>query len=140
MWKKVRRRYGYTRLRLTTSAPVDTCNTEPITRRHILDSPKLKDFADDNLKFDQKWQKVIQTGRKHCGKRRNCSLRAISPFPTVFSKGLFPRGVKRCHWVEMGFNQLILSTFSLHTYLTAWESRKSKTRDTTYYCIISNRL
>ena len=42
-------------------------------------------------------------GRKHCGKRRNCSLRAISPFPTVFSKGLFPRGVKRCHlweWVN----------------------------------------
>ena len=25
-------------------------------------------------------------GRKHCGKRRNCSLRAISPFPTVFSR------------------------------------------------------
>ena len=42
----------------------------------------------------KKWQKVIQTGRKHCGKRRNCSLRAISPFPTVFTKGLFPRGVK----------------------------------------------
>ena len=33
-----------------------------------------------------KWQKVIQMGRKHCGKRRNCSLRAISPFPIVFSK------------------------------------------------------
>ena len=41
-------------------------------------------------------------GRKHCGKRRNCSLRAISPFPTVFSKGLFPRGVTRCHCVGMG--------------------------------------
>ena len=25
---------------------------------------------------------------KHCGKRRNCSLRAISPFPTVFSTRL----------------------------------------------------
>ena len=50
----------------------------------------------------RKWQKVIQTGRKHCGKRRNCSLLAISPFPTVFSKGLFPRGVKRCHCVGMG--------------------------------------
>ena len=49
----------------------------------------------------RKWQKVIQTGRKHCGKGRNCSLRAISPFPTVFSKGLFPR-VKRCHCVGMG--------------------------------------
>ena len=50
----------------------------------------------------QKWQIVIQTNRKHCGKRRNCSLRAIAPFPTVFSKGLFPRGVKRCHCVGMG--------------------------------------
>ena len=50
----------------------------------------------------RKWQNVIQMGRKHCGKRRNCSLRAISPFPTVFSKGLFPRGVKRRHCVGMG--------------------------------------
>ena len=48
-----------------------------------------------------KWKKVIQIGRKHCGKRRNCSLRAISPFPTVFSKSLFPRGVKRRHCVGM---------------------------------------
>ena len=50
----------------------------------------------------RKWKKVIQMGRKHCGKRRNCSLRAISPFPTVFSKSLFPRGVKRCHCVGIG--------------------------------------
>ena len=59
----------------------------------------------------RKWRKVIQTGRKHCGKRRNCSLQAISPCPTVFSKGLFPRGVKRCHCVGMGQNlsNLILS-------------------------------
>ena len=26
----------------------------------------------------------------------------IACFPTVFSKGLFPRGVKRCHRVGMG--------------------------------------
>ena len=30
---------------------------------------------------------------KHCGKRRNCSLRAISPFPTVLSKDLSCRHV-----------------------------------------------
>ena len=36
------------------------------------------------------------------GKMKNCSLQAISPFPTLFSKGLFPRGVKRCHCVGMG--------------------------------------
>ena len=51
----------------------------------------------------QKCKKVIQTVRKYCGKRRNCSLPAISPFPTVFSKGLFPRGIKRCHCVGMGY-------------------------------------
>ena len=41
-----------------------------------------------------KWKKVLRTGRKHCGKRRNCSLRAISPFPTEFSKYLHCRHVK----------------------------------------------
>ena len=45
----------------------------------------------------QNWRKMVkvfQTGRKHCGKRRNCSLRAISPFPAEFSKDLFFRQVK----------------------------------------------
>ena len=41
-----------------------------------------------------KWQKCLQMVRKRCGKRRNCSLRAISPFPTVFSKDLYYRHVK----------------------------------------------
>ena len=53
------------------------------------------------FQISRKCKKFIQTGRKHCGKWRNCSLRAISPFPTVFSKGLFPRGIKRCHFVGM---------------------------------------
>ena len=58
-----------------------------------------------------KWKKVIQTGRKHCEKRRNCSLRAISSFPTVFSKGFFPRGVKRCYCGN-GLNQAFCMDFS----------------------------
>ena len=33
-----------------------------------------------------KWWKVLQKGRKCCGKRRNCSWRAISPFHTAYSK------------------------------------------------------
>ena len=55
-------------------------------------------------------QKVMQMGRKHCGKRRNCSLRAISPFPIVFSKGLFAWGVKRCHCVGSKHINLLAST------------------------------
>ena len=34
----------------------------------------------------QKLQKVLEKGRKYYGKRRNCLLWAISPFPTVFSR------------------------------------------------------
>ena len=86
----------------------------PVTRRQILDSLKLKEFADDNFKFDENVKKVNHTGRKHCGKRRNCSLPAISPFPTVFSKGLFPRGVKRCHCVGMGYNIFYFSPLFLY--------------------------
>ena len=51
------------------------------------------------FQFQWKWQKVLQTGRKHCGKRRNCLLRAISPFLTVFSKDLYCKHVKtRACW------------------------------------------
>ena len=49
-----------------------------------LDSSKLKEFADDNFTFDE--MKAVEMSGKECGKRGNCSLRAISPFPTVFSK------------------------------------------------------
>ena len=62
--------------------------SKPFPKRLILDSSKLKEFADDNFKFNENDRKSIQMGRKHCGKRRNCSLRAISPFPTMFSKDL----------------------------------------------------
>ena len=47
-----------------------------------------KEFADDNFEFAGNGRKFSKKRRKHCGKRRNCSLRSISPFPTVFSKKL----------------------------------------------------
>ena len=39
----------------------------------ILDSSKLKEFADDNFKFDENGR-VFEGDRKYCGKRINCSL------------------------------------------------------------------
>ena len=71
----------------------------------------------------QKWKKVIQTGRKHCGKRRNCLLRAISPFPTVFSKGLFPRGVKRCLCV--GMVSFVTIFVQLYSHINDLEKKSS---------------
>ena len=59
---------------------------------------RLKEFAEDNFEIDEnarKFPKQVEDtvgkgekGRKHFEKRRNCSLQAISPFATVFSKGL----------------------------------------------------
>ena len=66
-----------------------------ITTQQILDSSKLKDFADNNFKFDKNGTKLSKQVENTVGK-------AISPFPTVFSKSLFPRGLKRCHCVRMG--------------------------------------
>ena len=73
------------------------------TKRHILDSLKLKEFADDNFKFDENGRKFSEMVKKHCGKRRNCSLQAIFPFShSVFkrlvlmtreNKGLFGKGL-----------------------------------------------
>ena len=41
-------------------------------------------------------------GRKRCGKSRNCSLRAISAFSTVFSKDLYCRHVKTRAYLGKG--------------------------------------
>ena len=60
----------------------------------MLDSSKLKGIADDIFKFAENGEKVPLKDRKHCEKRRNCSLRTISPFPAVFSKYLYCGHVK----------------------------------------------
>ena len=57
-----------------------------------------------------KWQIVLQTVGKHCGKRRNCSLRAISPFPTVFSKDLYCRHVKTRACLGKGSTSCVCET------------------------------
>ena len=66
-------------------------------------------FVEDNFKFDENGQRVLQMGRKNCGKRRNCSLQAIllaiSPFPRVFSKDLYCRHV-RLVWERVNENSL----------------------------------
>ena len=75
----------------------------PYPKQQILDSSKLKEFADNNFKLDKNGKKFFKGVRKHCWKRKNCSSQAISPFPAVFSKkivlqtgkkqGLFGKGL-----------------------------------------------
>ena len=58
----------------------------------FLNLSKLKAFADD--KYNLKTDILFGIGRKHCGKRRKCWLPALSPFPTMYSKGFFFRVVE----------------------------------------------
>ena len=54
---------------------------------------KLKEFADDNFKFDENGRKLSKQVENTVGKGEIARYK---------SKGLFPRGVKRCHCVGMG--------------------------------------
>ena len=77
---------------------------QPFPRQQDLDSPKLKEFGDDNFQFNENDEKVPLMSRNHCGKRRDCLLQANAPFPTVVFKrlvlqtrknqGLFGKGFK----------------------------------------------
>ena len=80
-----------------------------------LDSSKLKEIADDNFKIDENGKKVLPHGKNHREKGRNYLLRAISPFPTAFSKDLHSRHVDR--------NQGLLGKgFTLSLLMTAQEA------------------
>ena len=61
----------------------------------------MKQSADDNSKIHENSRKFSKRVENTVGKGE-IMLKANSPFPTVFSKGLFPRGVKRCHCVGIG--------------------------------------
>ena len=68
----------------------------------VLDSSSLKEFADYNFKCDENGANFIKWVENTVGKKRNCSLQAISPFPTVFSKDLYSKHVKTRACLGMG--------------------------------------
>ena len=63
---------------------------------------QLKEFADDNFKFDENGRKLSKQVENTVGKGEIARYEQFFPFPTVFSKGLFPRGIKSRHCVGMG--------------------------------------
>ena len=74
-----------------------------MTRRQILDYSKLKEFADDNSKFHENVRKLSKQVENTVGKGEIACYEQFLLFPQCFQKACFPpRGVKRCHCVEMG--------------------------------------
>ena len=73
-----------------------------VPEQQILDSSKLKEFADDNLEFHENGCKFSQKV-ENTWIGRNCSERTIFPFPTVLrrlilhadkNKGLFWKALR----------------------------------------------
>ena len=67
----------------------------PITRRQILDSSKLKKFADDNFKFDENERKLSNRVENTVGKGEIARYEQFLLFPLCFQKACFPGASKK---------------------------------------------
>ena len=80
------------------------CRTNvPITRPQILDFSKLKEFADDNFKFDENGRKLSKQVENTVGKGEIAHYEQFLLFPQCFQKACFPgasKGVIVWEWVK----------------------------------------
>ena len=65
-----------------------------LSKRQILDSSKMKEFADDNFESDENGRKFSKWVGKNEGKGENACCQQFLLFPMVFSKALYCRQVK----------------------------------------------
>ena len=75
----------------------------PITRRQILDSAKLNEFADDNFKFKENGRKLSKRVENTVGKGEIARYEQFLLFPQCFQEACFPgasKGVIVWEWVE----------------------------------------
>ena len=84
-------------------------------RRQILDSSKLKEFADDNFKLDENGRKLSNRVENTVGKGEIARYEQFLLFPQCFQKACFPgasKGVIVWEWfntVSMSFKNHQLS-------------------------------
>ena len=74
-----------------------------MTRPQILDSPKLKESADDNFKFDENGRKLSKQVENTVGKGEIARYKQFLLFPQCFQKACFPgasKGVTVWEWVN----------------------------------------
>ena len=82
---------------------------QPITRRQNLDSSKLKDFADGNLKFEENGRKLFKLVENTVGKGEIARYEQFLLFPQCFQKACFQgalKGVIMWEWVKRSLRSL----------------------------------
>ena len=98
----------------------------PFQKQQILDSPKLKDFADDNLKFSENARKFSRWVENTVGKGEIAHYEQFLLFPTVFSKDLYCRHVKTRACVGKGYP--CNNTYDIFYFIYTDIFRKKKTK------------
>ena len=76
--------------------------SSPITKQQILDSSKLKEFADDNFKCDENGRKLSIQVENTVEKGEIARYEQFLLFPQCFQKACFPgasKGVIVWEWV-----------------------------------------
>ena len=82
----------------------------PITRRQILDSSKLKEFADNNFKFDENGRKLSRRVENTVEKGEIACYKQFLLFPQCFQKACFPgalKGVIAWEWINQSAPNLV---------------------------------
>ena len=74
---------------------------KPITRQQILDSSKLNEFADDNVKFDENGRELTKRAKNTVGQEEIARYEQFLFFPQCFWKACFPG-----EWVNLTINSL----------------------------------
>ena len=80
----------------------------------ILDSSKLKEFADDNFKFDENSIKLSKQVENTVGKGEIARHEQFLLFPQCFQKACFPgasKGVIVWKWVNLSSDENIKKPF-----------------------------
>ena len=78
-----------------------------MTRRQVLDSSKLKEFADDNFKLDKNGRKLSKWVENTVGNGRIARYEQFLLFPQCFQKACFPGASKNVivwEWVITCFS------------------------------------
>ena len=79
------------------------CVLNSITRRQILDSSKLKEFADDNFEFDENGRKLTKRVENTVEKGEIARYEQFLLIPQRFQRACFPgasKGVIVWKWVK----------------------------------------
>ena len=85
----------------------------------MLDSSKLREFADDNFKFYENGKKLSKRAENTVGKGENAHYEQFLLFPQCFQKACFPgasKGVIVWEWVNSLGDDKILTLTKLKAF------------------------